>query len=123
MEEIIDKIMSIRGVLGCYVYSPSKGVKIKRGYPEEEELSGISKELSKIFNAFGANDNKPRLLHISYDKGEITLKRASEYLIVVFHTPKIDISLLRIALNVASYRIKAKGQLSEIQKAVLERLK
>jgi hypothetical protein len=106
MEEIADKIMSICGVLGCYVYSPSKGVETRRGYPEGEELRGISKELSKIFDAFRVNNNKPRLLHISYDKGEITMKRASEHLMVVFHNSKINLPLLRIAMNIASHRIK-----------------
>ncbi len=106
MEEILDKIMSIGGVTGCYIYNLNKGIESRMGYPEGEELRNISKDLLQIFTAFGADDNKPRVLCVSYDKAEITIKQASEHLIVVFHTPKIDMPLLRIAINVASHIIK-----------------
>jgi hypothetical protein len=98
--------MSIRGVMGCYIYSLSKGIETRRGYPEGEELRDVSKELMQMFDASGANNNKLKTLRISYDKGEITMNRASNHLIVVFHGPKIDLPLLRIIVNVASYNLR-----------------
>lgn len=106
MDKIVDKILSIPGVTGCYIFGLTEGIQAGHGTPDGKALRKISIEISQMVDAFGTDDNIPKTLRISYEKGEITLKRAGSFFIVVFHNPTINISLLRIAMNVASYETK-----------------
>ncbi len=106
MEKIVDKILSINGVTGCYIYGLTEGIQAGQGNFDGQVLRNISREIPQMIDAFGVDKNIPKAVCVSYDKGEITIKRASNLLIVVFHTPKIDMPLLRIAINVASHEIK-----------------
>lgn len=106
MEKLVEKIMSIRGVIGCYIYGLTQGIQAGQGNFDGQLLKNISREISQMIDAFVVDKNKPKAVCVSYEMGKITIKRASDLMIVVFHEPKIDMPLLRIAINVASHEIK-----------------
>ncbi len=112
MQQLIDDLKSIPGVIGAYVFRSNDGVRFSNlpSIFKPDRIAEITKSLIKIHGA--GKQNFPDLVEVfvNYDESMLFCRQfnASEYLIAVCD-PGMNLNVLAMSLNLALEEVAGKS--------------
>ena len=130
MDNVIEDLKSISGVLGGLLYNSQKGVIASNLPPifKIENLTEIGKMVSKIYGTGSGNFTEITEISLYYEESVLIVKEVSEgVFLIVLGDPSSNINLLTISMNlvtenlrkitdISSFRVKGLAWWGDIKK-------
>ena len=118
MQQLIDDLKSIPGVIGAFVYHPSEGVRSNNLPPlfKNERISEMAKGLMKITAAGRHNFHDLSEIFLCYEESSILCRQltGSNFLVVVCD-PEINFNVVNMSLNLAMEEVNSRIAAQELK--------
>lgn len=111
MQQLIEDLKSIPGVIGAYVYHPEEGVRANNLPPlfKTERITETAKNLVKITAAGRHNFHDLSEIFLNFEESAILCRQlAGTNYVVTFCDPDINFNVLSMSLNLAMEEVNSR---------------
>lgn len=111
MENVLKEINEIRGVRGSFICD-GNGVVISSAMPEiyNTEVENIGREVVQVIGLLQMLGEETDIIDFLFSDGRILVNGLTEFSLIVFCEPNIDISMVRLKSNVTLAEIRRDGR-------------